>query len=243
MKRAALLLSVLLLPSCSSFMGTLSDEEISEGRNVGALSLLGSTFHGIHVGGTVFNNESYEAPVPDWEIDDFAEEFIGSQVAKFASARAAPIKHDAGLQNRFVKSLNFLQEFDYEEVLKLARAQGFDTLVLVQPTRYENAPFHEPGYGFYERTRLGGADRCVYSLFTVEVFSVSRKKRLAGQSSRPCTSGETAIPWKAAFSSFTDEERLLLRNRTEQSIRDGLAKALAELGYGPPPDRPRQPVH
>lgn len=232
MKKAVLLLIIPFLASCTGMRGAVSDAELQSGRNVAIASLLGNSFHVIRVGTTVFGNASYEAPVPEWNIDGATEELIVSRIARRDSRRATPLKRDPGLAARFGSSWSFFNNgFNYDEVLKLAQEQGFDTLIVVQPTPYSNAKFHKPGYGFYERTLFGSSNRCVYSLFTIDVFAVSSRRKLAWEWGFPCNSGEDALDWKDDFAKYTSEERASLRRRAEESVRGNVLKALTSLGY------------
>ena len=163
----ALLLLEVLLTGCA-MPGKISSDKLETSKNVAVVSLLGDNFHGIHIGGTIFNNVEYEASVPEWKIDALTEQVIIEHVSKKSLRHASLLKHDAGLTERFIKSFSFLNNgFNYDEVINLAKQQGADTAILVEPTYYENMPFHKPGYGFFERSLFSSKHSCVYSLFTI----------------------------------------------------------------------------
>lgn len=232
MNNYSLLLAIPMICSCAVMRGPLSESEARAGKNIGVVSLLGDTFHGVHVGTTAFTNTSYEASVAEWKIDASTEQLIVARLTGLGSVRARSFAHDPGLRKRFIDSWSFFNNgFDYSEMLKLAQQQGFDTLVLVQPTAYDNAKFHKPGYGFFERTFLGSSQRCIYSLFTIEVLSVASGGRVGWEWGFPCSSGETELTWKGSLNEYTPEERALLRGRAEASIKSNVAKAMTELGF------------
>ncbi len=231
-RKIVLLVALLFLTSCSGLKGPLTKSEIQSTRKVAVISLLGENFHGIRVATTVFGNIYYVTSVPDWNIDGITEDFIVSRVSSPGIRSALALAHDSALQKRFVKSWGFANNgFDYDELFALAKEQGADTLIVVQPTPYSNARFHRPGYGFYENTFMGGSRRCVYSLFTVDVFSVSSGDRLGWEWGLPCESGETEIAWKRGFLEYTEEEKERLREKTVASVISGVSNALKILGF------------
>ncbi len=121
--------------------------------------------------------------------------------------------------------------YDYQEVVNLAKKQGADILILVQPVHYDNAPFHKPGYGFFERTFLGSSWRCVYSLFIVYAFSTDSGKKIGWEWGLPCLSGDKELEWKDSFDKYSEKEIQQLRRRTEESVKFNVMNALTVLGY------------
>lgn len=225
------LLATLLLTACSGMRGGLAKTDLESSKAVAVVSLLGQNFHGIHVGTTVFGNTAFDASVPEWNIDGIAEQTIISQLGKTASRSAIALQHDPDLETRLEKTRSFMQGYDYQDLVNLAKKQGADTLILVQQVRYDNAPFHKPGYGFFERTFLGNSQRCVYSLFIMSAFSVENGKKVGWEWGFPCESGETELEWKDSFDKYSEKEIQQLRRKTEESVKQSIMKALAVLGY------------
>jgi hypothetical protein len=125
------LISMLLI-SCSAMRGKMPNEKLESAKKIVVVSLLGDTFHGIHIGGTVFNNEVYDAPVPEWKIDAFNEQTLIEHISKNNTRNVSVLKHDSGLGDRFEKSFSFLNDgFSYEEIINLAKQQGADTVILI----------------------------------------------------------------------------------------------------------------
>jgi len=230
-KSFAAVLVVLLLTACSGMRGGLVKADLDSSKNIAVVSLLGQSFHGVHVGTTVFGNTAYDAPVPEWNIDRIAEQTIISHLGQTSSRKAMPLQHDPALGSRLEESKSFMQGYDYKEVVSLAKSQGADTLILVQPVHYDNAPFHKPGYGFFERTMFGSSHRCVYSLFIMSAFSTDSGKKIGWEWGFPCQSGETELDWKDGFDKYSEKELHQLRRKTEESVQNNVLKALTVLGY------------
>lgn len=230
-KTIVALLLTLLLAACSGMRGGLSKTDLESSKKVAVVSLLGQNFHGIHVGTTVFGNTAYDTHVPEWNIDGMAEQTIISHIGRAASLSAIALQHDPDLGSRLESTRSFMQGYDYQEVINLAKKQGADTVILVQPIRYDNAPFHKPGYGFFERTFLGSSRRCVYSLFIMSAFSTESGRKVGWEWGFPCESGEAEMEWKDGFDKYSEKELQLLRRKTEESVKQNVMKALAVLGY------------
>ncbi|QHS11195.1 hypothetical protein [Sinimarinibacterium sp. NLF-5-8] len=147
-------------------------------KRVVVVSLLGDVFHGIQIGTTVFGNNSYDVAVPEWNIDGVVEKTIIAQLGRTSARSVTVLQHDPGLRARMEKTWTAIGGYDYKDLLALARQQGADTLILVRPSRYDNAPAHKPGYGFFERNFMGLSRRCFYSLFITSAFSTASGKEM-----------------------------------------------------------------
>lgn len=230
-KTISIILATLLLTACSGMRGGLTKNDLESSSNIAVVALLGQDFHGIHIGTTVFSNEAYKEAVPEWNIDEFAEELITTQLNEGGSRTIAALQHDSKMGERLKATWSFMNGYDYSELLDSANKQGADTLILVQPIRYDNKPFHEPGYGFYERSIFGNSQSCVYSLFVISVFSIDSRKELGWEWGFPCEAGEFEIKWKDSFDKFTEKEIQQLRFKVENSVRQNVLSALKVLGY------------
>lgn len=226
-----MLLITATLSGCA-MPGKMSNEKLEASKNIAVVSLLGETFHGIHIGGTIFNNEEYEVSLPEWSIDALAEQTTVELLSKNSSRQVSVLKHDSRLSERFVKSFSlFNNGYNYDEVINLAKQQGVDTVVLIQPTRYDNAPNHKPGYGFYERTLFSSKHSCVYSLFTAEVFSTTTGKKTGWEWGFPTCNSENYLRWENSFDKYNNDEKKLLRMKTEENIKENVTKAINSLGF------------
>lgn len=230
-KIIATLLAIIFLTACSVMRGGISKTDLESSKKIAVVSLLGQKFHGIHVGTTVFGNTAFDASVQEWNIDGKAEQQIISHLRKTASRSAVALQHDPDLGSRLENMQSFVQGYNYQELINLAKHQGADTLILVQPVRYDNAPFHKPGYGFFERTFLGKSRRCLYSLFIMSAFSIDSGKKIGWEWGFPCESGETELEWKDSLDKYSEKEMQLLRRKTEESVKQNVMQALTVLGY------------
>lgn len=226
-----LLVVSLSLTACSGMRTGSAKATLASSNTVAVASLLGQTFHGVHVGTMVFGNTSYEAPVPEWNIDAMTEQKVIAHLGQTASRKAIVLQRDSELRSRLDKAHSFFTGTDYQEIANLAKQQGADTVILIQPVRYDNAPFHKPGYGFFERTFFGASQRCVYSLFIVSVVSTATGKRAGWEWGFPCEFGEKELEWKDSLDKYSEKELQLLRRKTEQDVEQNVMKALKELGY------------
>ena len=232
MRNLIVILSAALFTACSGLPGRMSDAELKASNNVAVVSLLGDRFYFVRVGTTVFNNVNYEFHVPDWNIDSMVESVVVERLSEDGARKVSTLEHTPGISSRFRDSWSlFNNGFSYDEIFSLAKEQGYNALIAVEPTPYDNQPFHVAGYGFYERNFLGNSSRCIYTLFTINVYSIDDRSTLGWDWGFPCTGGETEIPWKAQISEYSVEELKSLRERTEENISTSVLSTLDSLGY------------
>ena len=233
MKRVLIIATAMILAACSTMRRPVPQQELSSQKQIAVVSTLGNQFHGIHVGVTVFGNSNYEAVVSDWNIDEKTEQFLVKAINRPDSRSAFPLAHDAELGTRLEASKTFTSGFDYKEITEIAKSQGADTVLIVQGIRYENAPFYQPGYGFYSAS--GGLNKktsCVYSLFTLSAYSTITGAQLGWEWGFPACNGDAGdVPYRSAFEDFTADEKELLEKKVELSIQANLKRALEILGY------------
>lgn len=229
-KRITLLFCMFALSGCALPPENIAAPDLEASKKVAIVSLLGTSFHAIRVSTTVFGNVSYDVPVADWNIDRMVEQVLVATVSKNGARTPIILPHDPDLGTRLEKSRSAYR-YDYDEVLKLARQQKADTLLLVQTQWVEDPPHYKPGYGFFERTFLGKSNRCVYASFSVRALSVQTGKPLARGFRELVCSGTTEIEWKESFDQYTVQEKQQLRRLTEDKIKQGVTKALSTMGF------------
>ena len=61
------MIATLGVSGCST---TLSDAQVKGVQHIAVISMLGDTFHGIHIGPLPASGASYDASVVDWRLDD-----------------------------------------------------------------------------------------------------------------------------------------------------------------------------
>jgi hypothetical protein len=229
-RKASLWFAALVLSGCAVMPENIAAPDLQTSKRVAVVSLLGTNFHMVRIGTTVFGNAAYDVPVAEWNIDGMVEQALMAHIGKNGSRTPMVLQHDPGLGARLEKSRSAYR-YNYEEALNLAKQQNADTLLVVQTRWAEDLQHYKPGYGFFERTFFGKSSRCAYSLFSVHALSVQTGKHLSnGHREWPC-SATTEIEWKETFEQYTAQEKLLLRKLTEEKINQGVTKALTTMGY------------
>ena len=200
------------------------DESLAEIDRVGVASELTNEFHLIHIGTTIFSNVHQTGTVPSWDVDGFTKTALTTELGKSGSFEVGEI------EGTFARKSEDKYKLDYEELARAAEAQGFDTVVLVRPSGYDNAPFHEGGYGFFEKEAFFGSSiRCVYSLFVAQVIDVATQKELAWEWGLPCRDGDEDIIWKERLEDYSDEEMGDIENRLKEGIKASIEDAVIRL--------------
>ena len=68
----------------------LDDDALTKIKKVGVVSVLGTTFRGVYIGTTVFNNTAFSGSVADWQVDKTAEEKTLAQLRANQQAVSSP---------------------------------------------------------------------------------------------------------------------------------------------------------
>jgi len=191
-----------------------ASKKIGSEQTIGVVSLLGEEFQGVHVGTTAFQNKSYVSEVPDWKIDDSIVEFANSQFERNSVFSIKRIENDSGVDPDALK-LRYRRS-EIQKVLASAKDSGVDTLVLFRGTKYDNARFYKPSYGYLQHSMFGNSHGNIYSLFVMEVFDVETGKQIAFRWGYPNGNPETEIEWKASFSEYDESEKVMIRNKVLQ---------------------------
>ena len=220
-------LAVLVLSGCAGMIRSVSDADLSTMKNVGVASALSDEFHLIHIGTTIFQNEQYKGTVPDWKIDEFITSKLEAELSRSST-------YEVGiLEGEFSMAMGEVNDVDYELLFSSAISQGFDTLVVVGPVKYDNAPFHEAGYGLLQPAPWGKVQRCVYSLFIVEVYNVATEKELALEWGFPCDQGDEDISFNSRFEDYTVTELQTMETRLKERILISIERAASKLRLVP----------
>jgi hypothetical protein len=223
-----LLIIAVLTAFLAGCAGTVSKEELARINRAGVVSMLGSTFHGISIGTTVFNNEYFSSEVPEWQVDDITVENALSML------RASNRFKSAAFDRSRVNLAGFKFRAEEKALWDEVRRQGFDTLIVLEPQRSDNAPFFRPGYGLFERSIFRQGSRCVYAAYVVRVYEVPSGSLIGakwgGGDSEPCQIGsDNDFPFRTSFDAYTEEEIRALRERVLARISYTLHVSLKEL--------------
>lgn len=207
----------------------VSEDDLKSIKRLGVVSLLGDSFQGVSVGTTVFNNQSFSSPVPDWQVDAHA-----------STTALDLLKTNTRLSTALLDRTRLSPEQAQAEGGKLlwqaAEQQGFDRLVVIRPGVSDNNPFFRPSFGLFERSLLGSGRRCVYAAFVVDVYDVASRKPIAWEwgGGMPCELGKDSdLPFKAPFAAYTDAERADIRRRLQVRLSEALGYSLRKLSLVP----------
>ncbi|RYF66605.1 MAG: hypothetical protein EOO22_20770 [Comamonadaceae bacterium] len=215
----------------------VTEEELAGTKRVAVVSMLGDTFHGVHVGLTVFQNRQFTGEVPEWEVDKFASTTALKLLRAGARFGSASI-------DRMGVTPRTLRAEGGQRLRDAARAQGFDKLVVIVPATSSNHPFFVPGFGAFQREIFNGARRCVYAAYIVEVQDVAKGRPIAWDwggsdasfgGDAPCvTRSDSPVSVKQSFSDYSTAEKQAMRVMLEERIEASMRYALDNVKLLPP---------
>jgi hypothetical protein len=209
-----ILLSVLFTLSGCATLGMrhgLGEDDIKKIKSVAVVSLLDSKMNYVFVGTTVYQNNLKFVEVKKWGLRQQAEQIAVRELKKNPQfTRVAVLDKPNPGPDANAKD-------GYKTLLAQAKAQGFDTLVLITPTAYDNAPLLPAGYGLEHASRFALKDHThVYILAMARVHDTNSGERLAWQWSFDTLSGDPnvtsneSVPWKDSPDDMTPPERDLV---------------------------------
>jgi len=189
---------------------------------VGIVSLLGTTFHGVHQGILVFGNAVYTAEVPAWGIDQDTAVFLtNTLVADGYSAsvlKIAPTSADEFYVKKWVPAPN------YGRLRQLAADQGYNTLIVVARSSDVHNRLIEPGFGLYALIKAVFP----YASIDMQIEDVKTGKRLAYEFNGSTDAyPDKSLTWKDKFDSYSDQERERIRRGIENLVHKELLQILA----------------
>lgn len=227
MRHAKFLTLLLALYIASSASGAATQPP----QNIAVVSLFNDTLHKIRVGLTVFDNTFETKDVSAWNVPETSEadmvallkqKGVAPNVSPLPAAIPRVVADDRGAR---------------EQLIAAARDAGFDTLVVVLPTEYDNARFLKPGYGVFASGGLFGSPKaCPYGLFIVAVYRTADGDRIdwrwgfSSWGDGPCV-GLGSVPWKATIAEYSDEDWVVIQSAIRTRIHDGMARALDGLDF------------
>lgn len=209
---------------------SLDDSDRDRIRKIAVHSALGNELQHSKVGTTIFENIHESVPAANWKVDFFVEKFLVDS-----------LKQSSQLQRIEVAPLpkNFSRSAKEEDILKLvreAKAKGFDALLVMLPSAYDNAPKGtEPGYGVQRISTLFNSHTSVYALAVLNVFDTNTEKSLAWQWAFDSMMGEPnfiskdEVAWKAKFSDYSAEEKIGIQRALKRHLEKALPFSLRAL--------------
>lgn len=233
-----LMLATLGVAGCST---TLSDAQLKNVRHVAVISMLGNTFHGIHIGFLPGIRSGYNANVSDWHLDEDITDYLRNQLAAdgFAVARldlspkrAEDFYSKPLVSNHYIRIEGYASpEPHYAELCRLAREQGDDMLLVVNRSRDPNAlAVITPGYGLIDAHVFGRAFRNIYAEFVIRAFDTqSCSQRAVALPNPGDPKPDNTLPWKNSYEAFSAAEKARLKTAIEAHIRSEIAQGLRTM--------------
>jgi hypothetical protein len=214
---AVALVSMMVGPAFAGlFSASISSQDVREIKRLAVVSTLGDTVHGRSVGLTVFQNKSFDAPVPGWNLD-----------AALARAIAQGIVAGGRIGGDVVSIAT--QSTKDGDIVREAGAQGFDAVLVVLPE--ENVHDRSLGSGVtLLHRKLPGVDKvhpCIVG--TVRVFRASDGKQIGASVIEPCSYARNTLVWHDTWDAFSDEEKQAALAALQEQSLERIRKALVDL--------------
>jgi hypothetical protein len=196
---------------------------------VAVVSLFGTSIHVVHIGFTRFGNATYAAEVPDWQLDDHATALL-LLALNAAGYSASPLS----LGETHVEDLyshGMFPVLDTAAVLRLARDQGFDSVLFIE--RMENHTLADipAGPGLLAQTALGIYRVYPYAGFFLRVLDVkSGDKKTSARNCSTQSKPDKTLLWKPTFAEYSADERAAIKGSLELKIDEELRCTLDSAG-------------
>lgn len=102
-----------LLTGCgATFVGPPPLTTVPPAKNFATVSMMGTQFHGIRVATLVFGNLFWDAEVPEWEIDHYAEKVLADHLRKRPGYSGAPLELTEMQRQEFLRSRSAWTGYD-----------------------------------------------------------------------------------------------------------------------------------
>lgn len=213
----------------AAFMpGAVPEKELAGMERIGVVSAFGDTFHGVLIGTTVFQNKSYTVEVPDWKIDEYVRSEVMKALEAHGQVKGVELPLDAAQVNALYEPRK-PEVLDDGKLIALAREQGWTHVLVLHRIHYDNAPFHQGGFGVFSRGMLGLKMQCAYALYMASVFRVDTGKNVAFRWGEPCLGGDTTLVAKPAFDDYTADEKRYIEEKIKLQLAQQLPVLLSKL--------------
>ncbi len=210
----------------------VSQDDVKKMSNVAVVSILDSKMNYLMNGTTVFQNQSTTFDAAKWELNKLVEQSLLSNLKANAQ-----FKHVGLLKMKFNASDRHNEE-DVKNMLKAAKDEGYDTLILLEPSRYDNAPMYGRGYGIFHTSKFALKDSThVYMLAAIRAYDTSSGKDLGWQWTFDSIMGKPAfisydpVPWKDKPSDLTPAELAQINKALRSHIEKEVAYAVDAIGF------------
>jgi hypothetical protein len=221
--------TLLLLVSCANLKREVSIDDLKQIKKIAVVSSMGDEFTMTFIGSNIFANKTESVKVQDWKIDEHAQNDLIKMLSESKKyEKVAPL---AGKFDR----LELQSKEKRIPLLVRAKDQGFDAIIILMPTSYDNAKMVRPGYGMQRHHAQESPAEFTYMLASLNVIKVETGEQIAWQwtfnpwDQKPGIYDSTKVPWKDQFKNFTKSEKALIQKSLKNRIDEGLKYAITAL--------------
>ena len=218
-----------LIASCSNLKREVSVDDLKKIKRIAIVSSMGDEFTMTFIGSNIFANKTESVQIKDWKIDSEAEKTMIKNLLTSKKYEKVEL-----LKGKFSRTELQSKEMRLP-LLALAKEQGFDSILILMPTSYDNAKMIRPGYGMQRHHAQESPGPFVYMLASLNLFDVETGKQIAWQWSfnpwdqKPGIYDTAKVPWKEQFKNFKKSEKTLIQKSLKNRIDDGLNYSIAAL--------------
>lgn len=216
----------ILVSGCAGIgiRGGVSGDDLQSIKRVAVYSNLQPTMNHISVGVTKFSDKYQTFDVSNWKINQYAENQLVRQLSENPAFHVGTLKNKPAPGTPWnLDTVAWLQ--------KEARSEGYDTLVILDPSGYANAPALKPGYGIARISRLRSPIFSVYLLAIMSVYNTSKSAALGWDWTMASTGSSNLSqvpPWKDNPADFTPDElskiKSIVKYRVATQVGEGLKR-------------------
>ncbi len=219
--RSALAMSLFLLGGVDGARATILESTLAPTaaepvKRLAIVSLLGNTLHLVSIGTVVFQNRGYDAPVPEWNVDDkVQQQFIGAiRETGHISAEISPLA--ASTPSKVA-------------ILSAARDGRFDVVLAVLPETDPNDRPWPAGPSLRRRELFGHSGVNVCNGMVVRAWRVRDGFQINVSVPSPCGVPHTTLAWHDQWSEYTEAENQSLQEQLQSVIQAQLDRVLVDL--------------
>ena len=208
------------LSSAPAFAGlfstSVSPEDLHQIKHLAVVSTIGDTVHGRLIGLMVFQNKSFDAAVPGWSIDEHVTKTLVETIAA-AGKIDGPI---AALPTSSAKP---------SEIIAEAKAQGFDSVLIVLPQANAHDETIAPGITLLHR-KLPGVDKVhPCDVVAARIYRVSDRRQIGFATPDPCNYAKYTQIWHNSWDEFSAEEKEATLDALQEFTLIQLRSALVKM--------------
>ena len=253
-ERMTLILLAAFLSACATKeLPKLSDDPTLQIKRVAVVSVAAGTFNRMHVGNTIFGNESQDIEIEDWGIDKHIEKAMREELAdkyKISAVDASYLRRDFLAVNSLVGKKHESPAFWEPNWLAITPAIGahcamnsLDAILVISKI-YVHVPGRTTvfgGVGLYTEAGWGN-DPKIYlvaksGLFNCKTFEVIQSRVISNKQARDWRVAYRALPIEkisdslaeTKVGSWTPEQKQTIRQQLIKLPENALKETLASI--------------